>query len=63
MRKKMLMLVLVLGGVVAGTLAPKQALSVPYCPPWCLDPQLTCCIPCWYVPGQGCVCGDFCVLE
>ncbi len=62
MRKRMLMFVLVLMGILTGTLV-QEAQSFPYCSPLCLDPELTCCIPCWYQPGRGCVCGQYCVPE
>ncbi|HEX4955504.1 MAG TPA: hypothetical protein VF017_19095 [Thermoanaerobaculia bacterium] len=45
---------------LAGIPAPE---AVTQCPPICLDPELTCCIPCWWVPSQGCICGEYCVIE
>lgn len=63
MRKKLLMLVFGLT-VALGALSSREASAAPpYCPPLCIDPELTCCIPCWYQPAYGCVCGEYCEIE
>lgn len=64
MRKKMLLLVLPLLALTAGAtgmLTPREAHAGGICNYFCLDPQLTCCITCYWM-GSQCVCPEFCSI-
>ena len=61
MRKSFLRLVLLVSAIaVGGGLSPKAANAFGgVCDYYCLDPELTCCITCYWMAGS-CVCPEYC---
>ena len=63
MRKKLLLFMIPVLALVAGLESPKAANAAGrICNYYCLDPQLSCCITCYWAGGQ-CLCPEYCTTE
>ena len=66
MRKKLLQFLIPVSAVIVGLtgmLNPREASAAGrVCNYYCLDPQLTCCITCYWV-GGSCVSPEYCTIE
>jgi hypothetical protein len=64
MRRKFLRLALLVSAfIVGGVVGPREASAVRgVCNYYCVDPELTCCITCYWM-GGSCVCPEFCTIS
>jgi hypothetical protein len=69
MRKRLIKICLplmVLAMSLGGLFSPREARAfggVGVCNYFCLDPELTCCITCYWEEAGQCVCPQYCIHE